>query len=479
MASYNSDDSFPPEQRNDDDDDVPVNDDDDDDDVPVNDDDDDDDDDGDEQEDDTLPIYDKHLSKTESKDLGTTLEHIVCTGNYHRHQYWRIHMEWKNRKRAAAVMAEIDAANAAAEEEEAKEDDDDDANPSKRKRANKAITCNEDEVLDVHAEDLRLYGRGGSEPAPWPAKATVKSKERAFRDTDWEIEHGDQIHPCRFSANVLAAKPPLQLQLPEPAAVAAAAAATETTSTSAAAPAAADTFMDQGKYSISKEEAPRALLLKCWERAVHAASCVAAVTEQQVAATNKNTNQSDSATGTGSKDDSVRYSAAAANEKVQQLQLVNPSATAPFLCPRCQIDCDTSFQLKDHYFGLENHRGCCWPLIEHAERALLGRVLEADLKAQTNSFLHLVLNKLKQPALPKGAKKSKDPKKIFDWQDVTQLLEQSLAGSIQQTPVTVNADHVLQQTLLVDMEKPPVMINERTVDAITSRINGRYAKVPK
>jgi hypothetical protein len=81
--------------------------------------------------------------------------------------------------------------------------------------------------------------------------------------------------------------------------------------------------------------------------------------------------------------------------------------------------------------------------------------------------------------MAKGTKTPKDPKKIFDWQDVTQLLEQSLAGSIKQTPTTVNADNVLQQTLLVDIEKPPVLINERTLDAITSRINHRYAKVPK
>lgn len=424
------------------------------------------------EEEGTLTGYDKHLNKSERMELKTAMEHIVAVGNYNRHQDWRINTKWKKRKLTTATAYEHTDNNT----EETK--DDADNSTTKKKKARKTMKGNKDEVLDVHAEDLRLYGRNGIEPALWPAKTAVTLRERYVQDTEWEHEHGDQIHPCKFSAQVLAAKQPMPMpmSIPEPLPGA-------KKTTSAGAPTVGERFMDQGEFSISKKEAPRALLLKCWERAVHAASCVIVpevtlptVETQQQGATNTNADQS-----IGTPDDSLRYSAAAANEKCQNLQIIHSlPTTAPFTCPNCQIDCGTTEHLKQHYYGLENHRGCCWPQIESAERALLDRVLRADVKSQTQSILHLVLSKLKQPpAMQKGSKNPKEQKKIFDWQDVTQVLEESLAGSSKQRPCTVNSDNVLQQTLLVDLEKPPLLINERTMDAITARLNGRYAKVPK
>jgi hypothetical protein len=142
------------------------------------------------------------LSKTECEDLRTALEITVRTGNY-RYQDWRIHTEWKNRKCAAAVMAEIDAANAnAAEEEDDETKDDDDAKSETEKRPRNQSTATRMTYLTCTPKIFAFMEKGGNDPALWPAKTFVKRRERAT-DAEWETEHGDQIHPRRFSAQVL------------------------------------------------------------------------------------------------------------------------------------------------------------------------------------------------------------------------------------------------------------------------------------
>ena len=113
--------------------------------------------------------------------------------------------------------------------------------------------------LEVFAEDIRIYGdirkRNCPKP-PWPSnqkKPGPWNKWKNRSDNQWDIEHGDTVHPLSFSKARLSQIPPTEEERE---------------------------WMDGKNLSIgstdlylSESEVPRALLLKCWQRAVHAASC--------------------------------------------------------------------------------------------------------------------------------------------------------------------------------------------------------------
>ena len=107
-------------------------------------------------------------------------------------------------------------------------------------------------------EDFRIYGevgvgKEGFAKPPWP-KQRKNSRFLNNSDKNWETEHGDSIHPLAFAATRLSENP---------------------ISNSAA----QEKSWNGGNLNVSttdtsleEDEVPRALLLRCWERAVHASS---------------------------------------------------------------------------------------------------------------------------------------------------------------------------------------------------------------
>ena len=110
----------------------------------------------------------------------------------------------------------------------------------------------------VLLEDFRIYGevgvgKEGFAKPPWP-KQRKNSRFLNNSDKNWETEHGDSIHPLAFAATRLSEKP---------------------ISNSVA----QEKSWNGGNLNVSttdtslqEEDVPRALLLRCWERAVHSSS---------------------------------------------------------------------------------------------------------------------------------------------------------------------------------------------------------------
>ena len=132
---------------------------------------------------------------------------------------------------------------------------------------------------NLFAEDVRLYGKHeaklfrevpetASPMQSWPCRETHKrhwtKKGRMFDDKAWNVEHGDTINPLAFAAARLSQKVP-------------SAADQESMNGS-------NLLVDTTNVGLHETQVPQALLLRCWERAVHASSCMTSAPKYDVKA---------------------------------------------------------------------------------------------------------------------------------------------------------------------------------------------------
>jgi hypothetical protein len=188
----------------------------------------------------------RRRKRAEVENLKETVEHLVVVGNHHRHQNWRRNEHEKTSRAAASA-----ALSSSLQEEEGK-------------YANEEVTglpAPEQEpkgrALLLHAEDLQIYGRLGLDDyVPWP-NPHEKQRRRmcVVSDKAWEEKWGDSVNPCAFSAQRLSA-------------------AVSSLDETAAGAKADLLHPDQMPQSVDLSQATRSILLRCWHRAVHAASKV-------------------------------------------------------------------------------------------------------------------------------------------------------------------------------------------------------------
>jgi hypothetical protein len=168
------------------------------------------------------------LTDRQNTDFRSSLEHIIAVGSKVRRDAWR-RQEFQERQ----------------SKQQPQQDDDDGLK----------------EGTLLFAEDIRIYGGTRSDyeigfakpPWPIPIPANGYCKPPNNSDGQWDIEHGDSIHPIAFSMARLAQLPPKdndQIKMDGN-----------------------NLSIGTTDISLQRSEVPRALLLKCWERAVHAASC--------------------------------------------------------------------------------------------------------------------------------------------------------------------------------------------------------------
>jgi hypothetical protein len=193
---------------------------------------------------------------TTEPDLSATLDHILTVGAKIRHDNFRqnIFAATQEPRLQREYEATLDQ-------------------PTTRPGAPPPAMRN---VMDnlVHAEDVRLYGTNDTHPNsmtqrfnglaqyPWPGieyesipletKCYLRPPTLTADDTPWNLEHGDSIHPLAFSKAKLSGLP---LEDGDRAYVHG-----------------NNMFLDKTDTAVEDAEVPRALLLRCWERAVHAAS---------------------------------------------------------------------------------------------------------------------------------------------------------------------------------------------------------------
>lgn len=157
-------------------------------------------------------IVSHRLRREEREDFVHALEHIVTVGSRVRHTIRRTN-EWKSSQQqgTAQTIGRM-----------------------------------------LHAEDVRIYGStSGYRNSNWPVN--VQGAKRVIQnDSEWDQEHGDSIHPLAFLEARLSDFSPSKRQRID----------------------GQNLSVDKTDCVVSLDEVTRAMLVRCWERAVHAAGSI-------------------------------------------------------------------------------------------------------------------------------------------------------------------------------------------------------------
>jgi hypothetical protein len=410
----------------------------------------------------------------EQTDLWSSLEHLIATGGKRKHdaerrQVFRDVQEMflEQQHAAALVLPGVHDTEEDIITNNDNENDKERKGDSRKPAASKMSLIKKKEVL---TEDIRIYGevggvsKDGFAKGPWPKRLKKTFKvDRTLNNSDrnWEVEHGDSIHPLAFSSARLSSSSQSNKSDEQVKAINGSNLHVSTTDT-----------------SLSVEQVPRALLLRCWERAVHAAcmtvpsrvgpaataaadvslvgirqeaAAAAAANPRrtkhhQDAETNGDVPSSAFFGGTilGLGDEATTNDApiipeptpvkepafvqkqrqtakdrSATRAKCMSLGISLKQCDLPpdhagtnmnkLACPVCSRVCENAEALRQHYFGggpppqHKQQPGCCWHKIPEKQTDVIAQVLETHVKSQVDEFMGLVMERAKERILEPSA----------------------------------------------------------------------------
>ena len=96
------------------------------------------------------------------------------------------------------------------------------------------------------------------------------------------------------------------------------------------------------------------------------------------------------------------------NDAIRRCHELNIAAVDT-VCSRCNLTFDSVQQCQQHFHGTETVLGCCWPLVEKREQTLIRTLLDAEVVAVTDRILGRLLQKIK-------------PNEQIEWQQVMSSL---------------------------------------------------------
>lgn len=364
--------------------------------------------------------------KAQIKDIRELVEHLVVVGNHHRHQDWRRKEYQRRCARASAASAA-----AAAKQEEAESFDDDESS------ADSPVDSNIQPVF-LNVEDNIVYGqnreRGGGDSVNFWPNPPSNAKPRIMPDHQWETLWGDGVNPIAFSSQRLSESsyglwepngdPKIDLLHPR-----------------------------HSSESVDFSQATRSVLLKCWHRAVHAASQATTIDTASLLAGHTAVEPSNMGNSTSTtdplqqsserlvgdghstsgslsalplnfstagrenssipaarlpggaleqernldeavsdSDDAIAYSAERARGMCVRLGIAlseAPENGSSFCCPVCRVDKGSLESLETHYYGKPTARGCSWLRIKQRRATLLDQALRAEVALQARQLAQL------------------------------------------------------------------------------------------
>jgi hypothetical protein len=394
---------------------------------------------------------------TEKQDLLATIEHLVVVGNHHRHQRWRLDQWKQSRESSAQIAQQKQSSNPAAEKGERApktkggnvddEDDDDHYNAS----------------LWIHDQDRRMYNIASNhnqEIEPWPRPGISLGKKRA-PDYQWDEELSDGIHPVSFQKIRLSG------------------------CTDESASLADDYDLDlttlRSNIDLQKEQVHEAMLLLCWERAMHAASTTFTHSQTKSLPVPPESAMVTRDAALEACDEymiAIPFSACGDDKINEALDGVDNYKGNDTHCPICKIEVSNREKLEHHFLGTDTTPGCCWIEVDRRRRSLVFSMLKSELQNQVDQIMHLVLLH-DSPRKMELAKEEGRPQQ--DCFDVLRILETTLTKS--SSTVVQNSTHEKPmqhlETLRYQPDKPPLVLNWAILDAFRSRIVDRYAKIPR
>jgi hypothetical protein len=269
-----------------------------------------------------------------------------------------------------------------------------------------------------HAEDYRIY-----------EKRSRRSRRKSpSDDAEWDMQHGDTIHPVAFMNARLSTKRLKTKDIDGP-----------------------NLSVDTTVCDVSVEEAPGALLNHCWQRAVHLASNPIQLDDGD-----------DHPTQTESIElgDKVKYSTKKAIRLCESLKL--DLAVEELTCLNCHVQFDSTTKLRRHYYGLSNQRGCCWRLIEQKNHELMGQALQAEVIAVSKQVCQILGTTVFRNGVP--------PTQPLIWEDVLNVFDSLLEK---------NSKGQVANTIQLSSNQLPLGLNSQVVDAVRRRLLDRYSAGPR
>jgi hypothetical protein len=270
-----------------------------------------------------------------------------------------------------------------------------------------------------HVEDHRIF-----EP-----KYAPNGRKRPQNDSEWNIDHGDTIHPIAFLNARLATKRFRNDDLVD----------------------GKNLSVDTTVCDVSAEDAPKALLNHCWQRAVHLASTPIYIND-----VNERPKGDESEADTCE----AKYSVTKAKLRCETLNLGVPDDSRT--CPSCSVEFDSNERLRKHYFGASNQRGCCWRRIEETSHELINQALQAEVKAATKQVCQILA------------------KHVFrDGQTQQEPLNWVAVVSILSSIVVQQSKGEATDTIQSDSTHLPISLNPQVMEAVYRRLLDRYSALPK
>mmetsp|Transcript_13795 Transcript_13795/g.34667 ORF Transcript_13795/g.34667 Transcript_13795/m.34667 type:complete len:473 (-) Transcript_13795:41-1459(-) len=427
------------------------------------------------------------------------LEHIIVTGAKVRRDDWRRHeFEHREENRPTPTALGCPPLNAILDTAKTKTSGN---RPRKRNRPLQAVAC--------HAEDLRIYGERHYLHLPPFASKTAQSgtqqdDHRRCEDSEWNFEHGDSIPPILFRMARLSRENPSQeqmLRFNDPKATL----SKSFTSTD---------------ITLPQHDIPRALIEKCWERAVHIASNTMVVPVVDASQTAGEASEIDTLGDARWKQRSssslpfrkMPLSRESCQEKceslgidMESLRKKSEEEISETTCPRCTRSFSTTDELLDHYYGTTETFGCCRALIRPRHLDLIRDLLQNYAESQTDQLATIFFSQNRQDDPNTNEKeKGQKPQQLWNWTDVHRYMQHAVEYS---TPIPTDsssnhhrtdARHPVQESMAItsgaticndeedeedeetnsSIPAPPLMLNQMVLDAVHRRLIDRYAEVP-
>ena len=338
-----------------------------------------------------------------------------------------------------------------------------------------AISFGQEEHVEnnVFVEDVRIYGERNvlqskdlTQMLPWP---TLKprivrqtSRAAAVGDKQWDIEHGDGINLLAFTKARLSQIPPKDNERD----------------------------MIDGKnlliettdVTTPEEHVIRALVLRCWERAVHAASCTTFANNNGIEKEHEDISASQTRRlPYDLEHEETSHSRDATEKKCRSLGVdLSARMLLQKTCPRCSVSFDDEEKLTRHYYGgtdgLRSTRGCCWGLIRERHLQFVDTSLKNHVMKQTELFLGTIMDMAKKKV---GQDTSTRPQTLMNWYDILKFVETTLESSHRvEKSQNVKASHTCLESIETKSKQSPILLNPDILEAVQIRLIDRYADVP-
>lgn len=406
-------------------------------------------------------------TRTEARAMATDaelLDHLVMQGSYQRHHARRLQQQI-DRYDAETMPRRERMANQRIADQINQDDDDDDDTPARRRRR-QPLPPTRPQLCPVdmgHAGDAQAYRKkktihsASSVCDVWPRRPQ-RTTTNVRPDHDWDQLYGDGLaqraiydHRAGEATRKNAAESTAPL------------------------PSWEDEEDRTGIRMHTGENPFPDLIYKAWERAMHAASTVVTVPPpaqqtEAVAAIDEQEEQGEEP-----------FSRDKAEEECKrfhfELDDTVYSTVAVSRCPSCEVkECSSIDELKNHYYGTDASKGCCWALIERHRETFVLQALERDAKNQIDQLLHLAFGAVND-LVQNNDDDDDDKPVVVDCFDLHSSLDDTWTHAVRCEEPDGRAPHL--ETLQVDARAPPLILNEAILDSLHRRITERYSRVPR